>query len=725
MVCLLILGALGPNDITPLGQDFDSNAQIEKLKKFNFPKSGGGKDQRSFQSQWLRRFDWIEYSISYDAAFCYVCRQYGEHSKEPTFTVNGYNNWRSALTDKKGFMKHSASMAHINAYASHIEKLNRVQSGKSVSELVSNSILEKRRYYCKSIVEVIMLLVENGLPLRGDWDPTEKEEAGLFNSFFEYALRKDAELVACQKHMPQNATYLSPQIQNEFISIMAHLVRESVVKDVKSADSGYFTILLDGTKDKNGIECVSIAARFVLNGNPVEALLFFESTQNLDAQSMTNLLVSSLESYGLDIKRIVSQCYDGASVMKGYKSGVAKRLQDLLEKVVPYVHCFNHRLRLVIIETVKHVSGIREFFDQIQLIYSAFKKPKIKKMYEGTAVKRLIETRWTGHFQSTKAVLENYAEIVSTLEVVENDKYNRMKLDGDDIATCIGILNVITRKKFVFSLVFMDKFLSALTPADAFFQSRETSYHKAMPVIEAVKGTITDYRTSDTFDECMEKVEQLIGVLERPVEAVRPTRKRKKSTLLKGFAVEESTGQRLSESDEIKSCFYEVIDIALAEIDARFTENHEILLALSKAPNMELNELKPLEKLGIELPLDYQMKSAKKYVDDQRKQWEQNAEKGTQSQFDLLRVLYEMRAAYEDVYKLYATIDTFACSTAVCEASFSALAKIDIPSRISMTNDRMRNLAFLAFEQKRLKLLPIDDVLKEFNNKKQRKVQLY
>ena len=219
------------------------------------------------------------------------------------------------------------------------------------------------------------------------------------------------------------------------------------------------------------------------------------------AHAFTQLLLSCLASYGLDAMKILSQCYDGAAVMNGYKSGVMKRLQEILEKIIPYIHCFNHRLRLVIIDTVKQVASVKQFFEQIQMIYTAFRKPKIRKMYEGTAVKRLIDTRWTGHFQATKAVRENYAQIVATLEKVKNDKYNQIDLDGDDIATCIGILSVITQKTFVFHLVFMDELLTALTPADAIFQSREMSYHRAMPVVEIAKGTIANYRTQENLEQ--------------------------------------------------------------------------------------------------------------------------------------------------------------------------------------------------------------------------------
>lgn len=300
-------------------------------------------------------------------------------------------------------------------------------------------------------------------------------------------------------------------------------------------------------------------------------------------------------------------------------------------------------------------------------------------------------------------------------------------MDGDDIATCIGIFSVITQKTFVFHFVFMDELLTALTPADAIFQSREMSYHRAMPVVEIAKGTIANYRTQENFEQFMNAANQLISesvdVIEQ-ASSSRPIRNRRRSTRLGDFVVEESIGERSDEIDQITSSYNEVIDVALAEFDARFTENNDILLALSHSPNMELDQLKPLEKLGITLPPEYVLKAAKKYIELKRKEWTESSEKN-KSQFNVLALLYEMRVAFPEVYKLFAIVETFACSTAVCEASFSALAQIDIASRLSMTNERMRNLAFIAFEHKRLNNISIDDIMKAFNNKKGRRVQLY
>lgn len=83
-------------------------------------------------------------------------------------------------------------------------------------------------------------------------------------------------------------------------------MREIIVREVMNADVNFFTILFDGTKDKHGIEIISLAARYVYGGIPREALLFFEMTEDTDVEAFTTLMVESLRSYGIDSMRILS-----------------------------------------------------------------------------------------------------------------------------------------------------------------------------------------------------------------------------------------------------------------------------------------------------------------------------------------------------------------------------------------------------------------------------------
>lgn len=203
----------------------DISANGEKLlqhKLLVYPKNKG---KRSFQAEWFQRFKWLEYSKNVDAAFCYPCRQFCSlGSKENAFTSTGFRNWKMALSKDKGFEKHASSETHIMAVMMWREKDKREENSLSVSTMLNDDVLERHRYYIKSIAEVIQFLAVNELAFRGAYDIEEHHENGLFRSLFEYTLVKDSKLAECVKYIPANATYLSPEIQNNCESYKKNII---------------------------------------------------------------------------------------------------------------------------------------------------------------------------------------------------------------------------------------------------------------------------------------------------------------------------------------------------------------------------------------------------------------------------------------------------------------------------------------------------------------------
>jgi hypothetical protein len=164
-------------------------------------------------------------------------------------TETGYRNWKNALDSKNGFPKHENTEIHITSMKMWKEKLARQNTGISVSTLVNHNILEKHRYYIKSIAEIIQFLAINELVLRGTYEAEEHAERSLFSNLFKFTLKKDTLLSECAQHIPKNANYTSPAIQNESIEILSDMVRESVVEDIRNADVPWFTLMEDGTGD--------------------------------------------------------------------------------------------------------------------------------------------------------------------------------------------------------------------------------------------------------------------------------------------------------------------------------------------------------------------------------------------------------------------------------------------------------------------------------------------
>lgn len=247
----------------------------------------------------MEKWTWIEYSVQKDAVFCFACRCFDLNlTKEDTFTIIGFNDWKHAIGKNTGFLKHENSKSHIQSMCSWKELLNRENNQSSVAEILTNTTLEKRRYYMRSVIEVTIFLIKNELAFRGNWDEEHHKEDGLFRNLFEFKLKDNEYLRKCQSVMPRNATYMSAEIQNEIIAIIDKMVQQKIV-DINSADVPHFTLLSDGTKDRNMKEFISIVIRYVKCGQPIESLLGFETTEKFDAQTQADLLLKTLRDCSL------------------------------------------------------------------------------------------------------------------------------------------------------------------------------------------------------------------------------------------------------------------------------------------------------------------------------------------------------------------------------------------------------------------------------------------
>ena len=280
-------------DLIPIGADWTKQVFSQKV----YPKD---KDNRSFQPRWVESYEWIEYSECVDAIFCFPCRQFGKSTtKDDVFTKVGFKSWKSALTKNKGLDKHNQSAQHIQNMAAWKEKEARRKNQAEISTQLSSSMLEKRQYYVKALIRVVKFLAANELPFRGDWDKNTSSESGLFTKLLEYTMQTDEKLKSCLDVVPNNAMYTSPDVQNELIAIMTELVRKQIVEEVDSSDG--FTLLVDGTKDRNKNEIISIAVRYVIGSKPKESLLSFEKSESLCAHPMADFVIAKLTEFGVDL----------------------------------------------------------------------------------------------------------------------------------------------------------------------------------------------------------------------------------------------------------------------------------------------------------------------------------------------------------------------------------------------------------------------------------------
>lgn len=222
---------------------------------------------------------------------------------------------------------------------------------------------------------------------------------------FEFSLRKEAELARISKNIPRNATYSSHDIQNNKIDVMSALVREHIVKEVGES---FYTLKADGTRDPTGRENISMILHFLNElSEPSERLLSMATADQGDAATLTDTIIGELTRAGLNPDKILSQVYDGVSLMSGKHGGVQKLLQQKLDKEIPYVHCYNHQLHLVVNHALAVENTVMDFVSVCNMLYKFCRKPTVAVLYKGETHKRLLDQRWSGNFATGRLIWIN------------------------------------------------------------------------------------------------------------------------------------------------------------------------------------------------------------------------------------------------------------------------------------------------------------------------------
>ena len=97
-------------------------------------------------------------------------------------------------------------------------------------------------------------------------------------------------------------------------------------------------------------EQVAVCLRYVTKGATVEGVLGFIEVESTTGKNLFYLVLDKHQKLGLDISKLVGQCYDGAANMSGCEKGLASRVQEVSSLAI-YVHCYAHLLNLALQDT--------------------------------------------------------------------------------------------------------------------------------------------------------------------------------------------------------------------------------------------------------------------------------------------------------------------------------------------------------------------------------------
>uniref|UniRef100_A0A1X7UEJ2 DUF4371 domain-containing protein n=1 Tax=Amphimedon queenslandica TaxID=400682 RepID=A0A1X7UEJ2_AMPQE len=147
------------------------------------------------------------------------------------------------------------------------------------------------------------------IALRGHREAVDSLNRGNFIEILLLLSRYDHVIQDRLQKGPRNALYTSHDIQNTIIHIMGQIVRQKISNDIQRA--GYYSLLVDETKDISKKEQMSFVIRYVdpVSSNIAERFLTFIIAPNLTAEHLTQYILDTLSLYNINLSSMVSQGY--------------------------------------------------------------------------------------------------------------------------------------------------------------------------------------------------------------------------------------------------------------------------------------------------------------------------------------------------------------------------------------------------------------------------------
>lgn len=696
-----------------------------------FPKRqfGTGKQatERSFDSKWYSKYNWLEYSVEKDAVYCFYCRFYAIDNSackghiDSAFISNGFCSWKKQYEQYKN---HDLSQCHQISVelVSHNRKNEPIDV--QLDEARKNNLNKKEqqrqasREYMKQLIDIICMLVKGGRSLRGHNETKESDNRGLFLDIVDLFVKYCPFTKNYLENAPKNCTYQSNRIQNDILQSVSNVMLRKIQNEMIDVP---FSIMADETPDICNHEQMAVVFRYYIPGSqyPIERFVALERLKSADAESIFNAIDSIVKKMHLDWKNVQSICFDGASTMAGHITGVQARCKEM-NRSICFVHCYAHCLNLALVSScASHKDNpiIFDFFGTIQLIYSFIEgSPKRHEVFEELTkitdrkiktLKSLSKTRWACRAEAVSAVYENFQIIVEAIETIISSTS-----DAKIRAMGRGILAQIRSFDFIIALEIMHPVLQMIVIVSNLLQQAGLDLCEAMYRVNDLSNALTAFRNNESvYDEMYSTATKICNTLEIEIPVVR---KRKIAKKIDDHSNTSFVAE--TKKDQIKYfTFYPVLDSLIHNLQQRFNqETQQLIRSTTKLMRLEKWEDSDLTTVSQRFALDQgRLKAEVRLL-------EQALTKNTIS-FPLTVPGWlewfshnERHKSYENYSKMVEYFSVIPVTSCTCERCFSKLQILLSKLRSTMLQERVFNLLLPFVEQNMAAELDFEDIIDEF-----------
>ncbi|KAL6560978.1 hypothetical protein OROHE_006155 [Orobanche hederae] len=353
-------------DYSPNIRDEIRRAYLQKgpcqPRNYKFPQTNHSGINRRFVAQWFDEYDWLEYNIAKDAAFCLHCYLFKSNFDQvggDAFTGVGFNNWKKA---KERFNLHVGVVGSIHNQvrgatydlmhqSTHIETILIKQTSQARADY---------RTCLSASLKCIKYLLRQGLSFRGHDESPQSNNRSNYLELLQFLADHDEKVKAVVlENAPGNVKLIAPSIQKELVKCCAKETIDLILSDIKGR---YFSLMVDEARDVSVKEQMAMVLRYVNDkGQIIERFVGVQHVTDTTSSALKESVDKFFSSSNLSFSKLRGQGYDGASNMRGEFNGLKTKI--LKEQPCAfYIHCFAHQLQLALVAVAKKNIDVNSFF---------------------------------------------------------------------------------------------------------------------------------------------------------------------------------------------------------------------------------------------------------------------------------------------------------------------------------------------------------------------------